>query len=197
VLRILHRIWESRVQTRLNRCSYSETEAIKGNFMRLAPCSPLQGHRRFGGPYYLHHHNRRLNFCICFRDSVYVIGSICRSWRSWSTGCWVQYFGPKRKYVTGSRCKLLNVEPRMLYASPNIIRMIISGTNIWARNVARTGVRCWCLLLASLTLRRWRWRKYTPKDNSLNRWRIFTLQLLQISSEQIQEKQIAKEAHIL
>lgn len=36
-----------------------------------------------------------------------------------------------------------------------------------------------------------------PKDNSLNRRRIFTLQLLQISSEQIQEKQIAKEAHIL
>ena len=49
-------------------------------------------------------------------------------------------FGAERDGVTGELRKLHNEELNDLYCSPNIVRVIISRTMIWAGHVARMGV---------------------------------------------------------
>jgi hypothetical protein len=48
-------------------------------------------------------------------------------------------FGPKRDEVPGEWRKLHNEEPRDLYSSPSIIRIIKSRRMRWAGHVARMG----------------------------------------------------------
>ena len=48
-------------------------------------------------------------------------------------------FGPKRDGVTGEWRKLHNEELKVLYPSPNIVRVIKSRRMRWAGHVARTG----------------------------------------------------------
>ena len=48
-------------------------------------------------------------------------------------------FGPKRDEVTGERRKLHNEELKVLYSSPNIVRVIKSRRMRWAGHVARMG----------------------------------------------------------
>jgi len=48
-------------------------------------------------------------------------------------------FGPKREEVVGGWRRLHNEELHNLYASPNIIRLIMSRMRRWAENVARMG----------------------------------------------------------
>jgi hypothetical protein len=50
-------------------------------------------------------------------------------------------FGPKRNEVTGEWRKLHNEEPRDLYSSPSIIRIIKSRRMRWAGRVVRMGRR--------------------------------------------------------
>jgi hypothetical protein len=50
-------------------------------------------------------------------------------------------FGPKRYEVTGGWRKLHNEEPRNVYSSPSIIRMIKSRGVRWAQHVAQMGRR--------------------------------------------------------
>jgi hypothetical protein len=51
----------------------------------------------------------------------------------------LRIFGPKRDEVTGGWRKLRNKEPRNLYSSQSITRMITSRRMIWAGHIARMG----------------------------------------------------------
>jgi hypothetical protein len=48
-------------------------------------------------------------------------------------------FGPKRVELTEGSRKLHNEEPRDLYSSPSIIKIIKSGRTMWAEHEARMG----------------------------------------------------------
>ena len=57
-------------------------------------------------------------------------------------------FGPTRDEVTGEYKKLHNQEPKDMYSSPNIVRVIKSRRMRWVGHVARRGERrCACRVL--------------------------------------------------
>jgi hypothetical protein len=53
----------------------------------------------------------------------------------------LRIFGPSRDEVTGGWKTLHNEDPRNLYSSPSIIRMIKSRRMRWAGHIAQTGTR--------------------------------------------------------
>ena len=56
---------------------------------------------------------------------------------------YIYIFGPRRDEITGEWRRLHKEEPRDLYSSPNIVRVIKWRVLSWAGHVARMGVERW------------------------------------------------------